>query len=195
MTPPTPSGRHGVPGLLPTLPPTLPLPVFDTNGMLESGSLSRPGVFLRPGDWFFGRGEHGVTTVLGSCVSVVMWSPRLKLGAMSHCLLPTRPDHPVGTPHGAGHYLDEALEWMTQRLLQQGCRPMEVDVTVAGGATAHDIAIGGANVAQALRLIAPTGMRLIQQDTGGRVVRRLTFNLSDGCLTISHGGRLGPNEV
>ena len=170
-----------------------PMPVFDTNGMLESSSLSRPGVFLRPGDWFFGRGNHRVTTVLGSCVSAVMWSPRLQLGAISHCLLPARPDNPHGTRHSEGHYVDEAFRWMTQRLSEHGCRLMEVDVSLAGGASANDISIGGANVARAVALVEAAGMRLIQQDTGGRVVRRLTFNLTDGCLTISHGGRLGPN--
>jgi chemotaxis protein CheD len=176
-----------------------PLPVFDTNGMLEVKSLSRPGVFLRPGDWFFGRGNHRVMTVLGSCLSAVMWSPRLRLGAMSHCLLPSRPDNPIGTQHSAGHYVDETLNWMSQRLSEQGCRMQEVDVVLAGGASANDIfsnfPIGGANVALAQRWVQSMGMRLIQQDTGGRVVRRLTFNLNDGSLTISHGGRLGNNEV
>ncbi len=178
---------------------TAPLPVFDTNGMHEPNSLSRPGVFLRPGDWFFGRGDHRVTTVLGSCLSVVMWSPRLQLGAMSHCLLASRPDHPTGPQHGAGHYVDETLQWMSQRLSEHGCRPQEVDVILAGGASANDITsklpIGGANVALAQRWVQSMGMRLIQQDTGGRVVRRLTFNLNDGSLTISHGGRLGILEV
>ena len=171
------------------------MPVFDTNGMLESNSLSRPGVFLRPGDWFFGRGDHRVTTVLGSCVSAVMWSPRLQLGAISHCLLPIRPEHATGTRHSPGDYVDETLQWMTQRLSDHGCRLLELDVSLAGGASANDIAIGSANVAQAQRWLQAAGMRLIQQDTGGRVVRRVTFNLTDGSLTIAHGGRLGPSEV
>lgn len=172
-----------------------PMAVFDTNGMLDASSLSRPGVFLRPGDWFFGRGEHRITTMLGSCVSAVMWSPRLQLGAMCHCLLPSRPHNPSAPRHSAGHYVDEAFPWMANKLAQHGCRLAEVDVTLAGGATVHDSSIGGANIDLAQRWLAQTGLRLIQQDTGGRVVRRLTFNLTDGNLTISHGGRLGPNEV
>ena len=84
---------------------------------------------------------------------------------------------------------------MTQRLSEHGCRLMEVDVSLAGGASANDISIGSVNVARAVALVEGAGMRLIQQDTGGRVVRRLTFNLIDGSLTIAHGGRLGPSEV
>lgn len=170
-------------------------PLRETTGMPELNSLSHQGVFLRPGDWFFGRGEHGVTTVLGSCVSLVMWCPRLRLGAMSHCLLPTRSRQPQGVHHGSGHYLDEALQWMTQRMHAQGCGALEIDVSIAGGAMAHDMTIGQANVTQALTLVEAAGLRLVQQDTGGQIVRRLTFNLSDGCLTISHGGRLGSAEV
>jgi len=170
-----------------------PVAVFNTNGMLEPSSLSRPGVFLRPGDWFFGRGDHRVTTLLGSCVSTVMWSPRLQLGAISHCLLPARPNNPAGTGHSEGHYIDETFDWMVRCMSEHGCRMTELDVALAGGASTNDITIGSANVAMAVRLVQDAGMRLVQQDTGGRVVRRLTFNLTDGCLSISHGGRLGHN--
>lgn len=181
--------------MLPTVPRPVHWTLLETTGMQEPGCLTGPAVFLRPGDWLFGRGDHRVTTVLGSCVSMVMWSPRLRWGGMTHCLLPTRHTSLPTPGHSAGHYVEESFSWLIQRLSEHGCSIDELNVCLAGGACVNDSAIGISNVKQAQQCIQDWGMRLVQQDTGGRVVRRLTFNLIDGNLTISHGGRLGNSEV
>ena len=41
-------------------------------------------VVLGPGDLYFGRGEHQVRTLLGSCVGITLWHPRAYLGGMCH---------------------------------------------------------------------------------------------------------------
>jgi len=43
--------------------------------------------------------------------------------------------------------------------------------------------------------MADHGLRARQMDVGGRVLRRLTVNLSDGSLCVAHGARLNPGEV
>lgn len=41
-------------------------------------------VYLRPGDFCFGEGRLRITTLLGSCVSVVLWHPTQAHGGMCH---------------------------------------------------------------------------------------------------------------
>lgn len=168
---------------------------FETTGMVDEGLNGQASVFLRPGDWFFGAGPHKVSTMLGSCVSVVMWSPRLSLGAMCHCLLPTRPLPRAVPAMSAGHYVDEALDWMVQHFHTHHCPVRSLDIALVGGATAHDSSIGAANVRKAQAWLDAQGVSPMQMDVGGRVVRRLNFGLADGALNIAHGGRLGPSEV
>ena len=168
---------------------------FDTTGMVDERGEGVVSVFLRPGDWFFGAGPHKVSTMLGSCVSVVMWSPRLGLGAMCHCLLPSRPLPRAVPAMSAGHYVDEALDWMAQQFHQHHCPLRSLDVALVGGATAHDSSIGASNVRKAQAWLDAQGVVPMQMDVGGRVVRRLSFGLADGALNIAHGGRLGPTEV
>lgn len=50
-----------------------------------------PALFLHPGEYFFGRHPGTVTTLLGSCVAIILWHPRWQLLAVSHYLLPNDP--------------------------------------------------------------------------------------------------------
>ena len=47
-------------------------------------------IFLQPGEFYFGEGKTRVRTLLGSCVAITLWHPRLHLGGMSHYVLPNR---------------------------------------------------------------------------------------------------------
>lgn len=200
VRPPLPMPPGPAVGAAPGLPgPPRPRPVagpgelLETTGLGDLDAFGHPGVFLRPGDWLFGRGARRVTTVLGSCVSLVAWAPRWRLGAMCHCLLPARPGLPEGQAGDPpdGRYGEEAAAWMARQFQRQGVAVAEVEVSLAGGACVNDASIGDANVAWAQRWLARHGWRVVQQDVGGRVVRRLVFNLQEGQLRIAHGGHLG----
>ena len=47
-------------------------------------------IYLQPGEYFWGGQNNRVKTLLGSCVAICIWHPKLKIGGMSHCLLPSR---------------------------------------------------------------------------------------------------------
>ena len=47
-------------------------------------------VFLHPGECYFGGGPTRIATLLGSCVSITVWHPRLLVGGMCHYMLPSR---------------------------------------------------------------------------------------------------------
>ena len=49
-------------------------------------------VFLKPANIYAGKAPAEVATILGSCVSITMFSERLRFGAICHALLPSRPD-------------------------------------------------------------------------------------------------------
>lgn len=162
---------------------------MDGTGAADLRSVDGPSVFLRPGDWVFARGRHRVHTILGSCVSIVLWVPRLQLGGMCHYLLPERPSL-QGLGRLDGRFGDEACAWLEARLRGAGTPWAGVEVSVAGGSGRSRDGIGAANVAWAQHWASSRGLRFLQQDVGGRVVRRLSFNLADGALAIEHGGRL-----
>jgi chemotaxis protein CheD len=177
---------------------TVELRPLVTTGLLNGELLGQRRVFLRPGDLLCGREPVQASTLLGSCVAVMLWWPRGRAGAMCHAMLPRRPgaaglDPGTGLDALDGRYGDQAALWL-ERQLAVLCPPWaELEVTVAGGARVvgdQTAGIGEANQRWAQDWVSRRGMSLVQQDVGGRVVRRVNFNLADGSVTIAHGGLL-----
>lgn len=89
-------------------------------------------VFLQPGDVYFGDRNTRIRTLLGSCVSVVMWHPGLLIGGMCHILLPSRGKHRQGEA-ADGRYADDAIDMLLQEIRAAGTRPDEYQVKLFGG--------------------------------------------------------------
>jgi chemotaxis receptor (MCP) glutamine deamidase CheD len=47
-------------------------------------------VFLKPGELYIGKEPAVVSNILGSCVSITMFSERLGAGGICHALLPRK---------------------------------------------------------------------------------------------------------
>jgi len=88
-------------------------------------------IFLQPGDFYFGDRNTRIRTVLGSCVSITIWHPRLLIGGMCHYMLPTRGKKKPAVPDG--RYADEALELFLRETRAVGTRPGEYQVKLFGG--------------------------------------------------------------
>ena len=51
-------------------------------------------IYLMTGEFHFGGKDTRIHTVLGSCVSITVWHPRLHIGGMSHSMRPCRGNKP-----------------------------------------------------------------------------------------------------
>ncbi|WP_459749103.1 chemotaxis protein CheD [Pseudomonas sp. 3A(2025)] len=97
-----------------------------------------PALFLRPGDYFFGRHNGPVTTLLGSCVSIILWHPRWKLLAVSHYVLPKDPglrdDEEPGEPYDT-RYGMAVFQRLHADMLRHGTNPAQYRKSIFGGGT------------------------------------------------------------
>lgn len=173
-----------------------PLPSFlESSGVVSADPLGRRSVMLRPGDWLFGRGDLRVTAMLGASVALVMWIPRYRLGAVCCYAHPQRPGGVYGLESGSGLYAEDAVRWMGERLLRSACDWSDVSLSLVGGAHQQDGCAGERNLRWAQSWAASLQIELHQQEVGGRDLRKLSFQLADGSLSITHGGRLGSAEM
>lgn len=103
---------------------------------MNAGVKPRPGqlveVFLQPGEYHFGDRNTRIRTLLGSCVSVVIWHPLLLIGGMCHFLLPQRSGRHSGSTLD-GRYADEALQLLLQAASAAGTRAEEYQAKLFGG--------------------------------------------------------------
>jgi chemotaxis receptor (MCP) glutamine deamidase CheD len=152
--------------------------------------------FLLPGQLFFGQAPARVGTLLGSCVSLVVWHPRWQLGGMCHFVLPRRSGLPPDSPEG--RYGSEALAWLAQRVNAASTQPCEYLAWLYGGAmfgeaagsgTAHvrRFEIGERNIEYARHECRSLGFNVLLEELGGTCYRRLLFDLSTGRIDLITG--------
>ena len=112
-----------------------------------------------------------ITTLLGSCVAVMLYDAALQVKGMNHFLLPT--SCAQGTSCRFGLY---AMEAMLNEMYKLGCRKENISAKIAGGANiVHDLSdnIGERNVLFARQFCRSEGIRIVAENVlgnNGRVV-------------------------
>jgi chemotaxis protein CheD len=146
-------------------------------------------VFLSPGDLHAGFAPGRVWTILGSCVSVVIWHKRLKFGGMTHYLLPERPDsRQAGGGAPDPRYGVDSCKLLLAAMGRAGVSPEQCVARLFGGS--HMLisgkpgpstnAIGHRNAAIAHEFIEQHGIRLLSESLLGDGHRRIFFDIGTG---------------
>ncbi|MGH6648397.1 chemotaxis protein CheD [Aquabacterium sp.] len=143
-------------------------------------------VFLNPGEYFVGDARHRIRTLLGSCVSITLWHPAQRIGAMSHFLLSERSGK-VGEPLDA-RYGKEALGLMLMELAKQGVDPKACQAKIFGGGDmfpkqsgmANASNVGRKNGEAAHRLLEAHDISVMSESLFGQGHRRILFDVSSG---------------
>lgn len=128
-----------------------------------------------------------VQTVLGSCVSVTMFSPQRQWGGIFHALLPRRRDFTSVTGDDTCfRYVDSAIHWMLRTFTRIGVDPRTLECKVFGGASPlnqrGDAAAGARNAETAFAVLAAAGIDVLASSVGGNEGRKLFFRTDTGVV-------------
>lgn len=160
------------------------------------GAVIKPLHSIHPGDWYFGGQYERLHTVLGSCVALTAWHPRLKVGGMCHYLLAVEPatksDPPPAATSLAGgdcRYASNALEQM-KRSMQSFADIREFQLGLFGGgdmfAYCTPTSIGYDNIAYARHWLGSQNLKPIHIDVGGTISRSLMLVVATGEIQLKH---------
>ncbi len=141
-----------------------------------------------------GIGEGGiydkptrVDTLLGSCVSVVLFAPKAKVGGLFHALLPSWADYKkeniLKTPY---RFVDTAITQLFQEFLTRGLMPPDIRAKVFGGANSlfiGEVGMGSKNVDVAMETLGKLHLKIVASSVGGTRGRKL--------ICYSHTGEVG----
>jgi chemotaxis protein CheD len=157
-------------------------------------------VFLHPGDYHFGNAETRIVTLLGSCVSITLWHPRLRVGGMCHYMLPSRGVIPEGASYD-GRYGDEAMKMLMNRIWKLDVDPAEFHAKVFGGANMFplqcqkkEMNVGDRNLEMAQILLQRYEIPLKAQHIGGDGHRKLMLDVWSGDVWLKHQPMTGPRQ-
>jgi len=150
---------------------------------------TRTEIFLHPGEWKFAGQDYIISTLLGSCVSIVMWHPHLRQGGMCHYLLAQRNE---SSDTLSGRYGDEAMLLLLRAALACGRPLKEFQVKLLGGATvlshregersSNDVATR--NIEMARQLARQLGLNVQAEDLGGTSPRMVVFDVQSGDVWV-----------
>jgi chemotaxis protein CheD len=138
-------------------------------------------VYLYPGEVSICEEPTRVITVLGSCVSVTMFNPGSKIGAICHGTLPRcrARNECHSTCIEAFKFMDCALHYMLGRFRQYGIANNEIEIKIFGGAdtlkSKSSNTIGSQNIQITLDIMGKNKLRVIAADVGDSFGRKLVF--------------------
>jgi chemotaxis protein CheD len=150
-----------------------------------SGASKVIDIFLQPGEYYVGDAGCRIRTLLGSCVSITLWHPVKRIGAMSHFLLSARSGGDPGEPDG--RYAEEAMSLMLRELALEKVAPQECQAKLFGGgnmfprqARTNALNVGQKN-GEAARLLARShGIPIISESLFGVGHRQIIFDVGSG---------------
>lgn len=147
-------------------------------------------LFLKPGQIMVSSEPLLVTTLLGSCVAVTMFSPGRRLGGICHAQLPSD-GHPPRTEgrKDPGKFVDSAIVEMLARFAAKGALRGELEVKIFGGSDMFDAhgrlrSVGRQNTEMALRVLEREGVKVANQDLGGERGRKIIFHTHTGAVFL-----------
>ena len=139
-------------------------------------------LYLGPGDYFWGRSTEPVSTLLGSCVSLLAWQPELKSMLVSHVMLPSTPIGEVASLR----YGDAVLSRWQADAERASVRLADFYLALVGGSTQfypaseYEMSVGYKNSLYIRQALAGLGLSLRYQETGGRFHRKLLADTQSG---------------
>ena len=134
--------------------------------------------YLYPSALFAEKKPFMVDTVLGSCVAVCLFDQKLNIGGINHYMLPFWNGNGLASPK----YGNIATEKLVEKMLRNGATIQNMVAKVFGGANQMNTSmrIGDQNIEIARQTLANYGIKIIAENVGGGVGRKLRYNTSTG---------------
>lgn len=139
-------------------------------------------IVLHPGEYFCSNEDVVMSTILGSCISVVLYDESKRQGGLNHFLLPR-----IGRVSDAGtieeksaRYGVHAMEVLINNIMKMGSEKSSLKAKVFGGASMFgpmnkEHGVGYINTQFALQFLTKEGIPIIASNTGENTGRKIFF--------------------
>lgn len=159
-------------------------------------------IFLQPGDFYFGERNTRIRTLLGSCIAIVMWHPKLLIGGMCHYMLASRN---IQVRNGLdGRYADEAILMFFMEAVNHDTDPNQYVVKIFGGgnmfannrlhvpcenAPCAEVIdscrnVSCKNIVKGISLLEELNFTITSRDLGGIKSRNIIFDVWSGDVWV-----------
>lgn len=136
------------------------------------------------------QGDILKTLALGSCVGVMVFSPKLKLGGLIHIALPDSQINADLAREKPCYFADTGVPFLLNSLAKYGCLLYsDLLVKIAGGANIMDpnqrFDIGTRNILAVKKHLWRYKLGPLAEDAGGTISRTVRLEVSTGRVILS----------
>jgi chemotaxis protein CheD len=138
-------------------------------------------------------GDVLVTYALGSCISVAVYDPRVKVGGLLHFMLPDSTLDVERAKISPAMFADTGITLLFKSCYSLGAEKKHMTVKVAGGASILDdtgyFRIGQKNITAMRKIFWRNNVMIDAEDTGRNCNRTVRLEVATGkCLVKSSEG-------
>lgn len=151
-----------------------------------------PKLNLNVGKMIVVKDPSVISTVLGSCVSICLYSPQKHFSGMIHYALPYQSDH--NQEDDPLRYGDQAIPILIDELKKITMAPVSsLKAKIIGGANCLVRASGGGfnnigelNIQMARDILSAHQIEVVGEHVGGEVGRKVLFYTADGRVQVAN---------
>ena len=169
---------------------------------------ARKKIILHAGDYCFDQAGTHVHTLLGSCVSITLWHPELKVGGMCHYALPYNQDE--SSRELNPRFGDDCMQLFKRSVRRYGTVISDYQAKIFGGGNMYEkqvkdplddiqrLPVGDKNVMAAYEFLQHEGANILVAHVGEFGHRRIIFNISTGEVWVKFtptGSQAGNQRV
>jgi chemotaxis protein CheD len=152
----------------------------------------KPEIYLKPGDFHSSSEDIVISTLLGSCVAVVLFDVSIPIGGMNHFMLPSSKirDDPLFSE--TGKYGINAMELLINDILKKGGKKKSLRAKVFGGSTMMNLDhqatydIPKMNIEFAFRFLENERIPIESYSIGGNSPRLVHFFVWDARVLMKN---------
>ncbi len=150
-------------------------------------------VFLHPGEFCFTKNQSHIHTLLGSCISITLWHPKLHIGGMCHFTLPKYPGARTEDRERDGRYADDVMFMFQREVIKNRTKLTEYEAKIFGGGNMMktkgqntEDSIGTKNATAAMTLLMKENVDILVAHVGEFGHRRIVFDTGSGNVWVRH---------
>lgn len=136
---------------------------------------------IYPGEFYVSVGAEYISTILGSCVSIVLYDKIMHIGGMNHFILAKDGKLASDTTGNIGRFGEYAIELLINEMVKKGSKKRNWEAKIFGGSNVFNMAdadnrVGAVNIKFAYDYLMREGIKIVASDTGGIQPRKIFYD-------------------
>ncbi len=129
---------------------------------------------------------------LGSCLGIIIYDPKQKIGGMVHCLLPMSQSNPEKAKAEPYAFVDTGVVQLLNELIKKGSNKNDLLICVAGGSNINDsnnvFEIGKKNYTVFRKILWKNNLLIKAEHVGDSISRTFTLDVGTGDVWLKCNG-------